>query len=214
MTASGILAFTDMNWITEKECRDFYCSIPLFNNASASTICHQDSHLWTIIQRRFDGSVNFKQNWTQYQRGFGSPDSEFWIGNENIHHLTNEGYTHLRIELMDHDCVWKHAEYSTFYIEGATSEYRLHVSGYSGNAGDSFLYHNDMLFSTFDNDNDRNPGYNCALGRMGGWWYNSCHRSNLNGEYGNTDNSNGINWYAWRGFYYSMKEVRMMIRKP
>lgn len=42
----------------------------------------------------------------------------------------------------------------------------------------------------------------------------SCHKSNLNGEYGNTDNSNGINWYHWKGFTYSMKEVRMMVLKP
>ncbi|XP_062574443.1 ficolin-2-like [Saccostrea cucullata] len=184
------------------------------NSSPVSTICHQDSYLWTIIQRRFDGSVNFKQNWTQYQRGFGSRDSEFWIGNQNIYYLTQEGYTHLRIELMDHNCVWKYAEYSNFYIDGENTEYRLHVSGYSGNAGDSFLYHNNMKFSTFDNDNDLNSWYNCALGRLGGWWYNSCHESNLNGEYGNTDNSNGINWYAWKGFEYSMTEVRMMVRQP
>lgn len=75
-------------------------------------------------------------------------------------------------------------------------------------------FHNGMFFSTFDRDNDVNNNYNCADGRLGGWWYNSCHKSNLNGEYGNTDYSNGINWYHWKGFYYSMKEVRMMARKP
>lgn len=75
-------------------------------------------------------------------------------------------------------------------------------------------FHNGMFFSTFDRDNDGNPYYNCAYFRLGGWWYNSCHKSNLNGEYGNTDNSNGINWYHWKGFTYSMKEVRMMVRKP
>lgn len=74
-------------------------------------------------------------------------------------------------------------------------------------------YHDGMLFSTYDNDND-NAGSNCGLKRRGGWWYNSCHKSNLNGEYGNTDDSNGINWYYWKGFTYSMKEVRMMVRKP
>lgn len=80
--------------------------------------------------------------------------------------------------------------------------------------GDSLLYHDNMLFSTYDADNDQNGFYNCALGRLGGWWYNSCHKSNLNGEYSNTDNSNGINWHAWMGFEYSMTEVRMMLRNP
>ncbi|XP_048755555.2 ficolin-2-like [Ostrea edulis] len=193
---------------------DYYCSVPVNNERNVSTLCHQDSYTWTIIQRRFDGSVNFKQNWATYETGFGSRDSEFWIGNENIHLLTTKGYTHLKIELMDHTCAWKHAEYNVFHLDDASQKYRLDVSGYSGNAGDSLLYHDNMLFSTYDADNDQNGFYNCALGRLGGWWYNSCHKSNLNGEYSNTDNSNGINWHAWMGFEYSMTEVRMMLRNP
>ena len=80
-------------------------------------------------------------------------------------------------------------------------------------AEDSMWYHDGMFFSTYDSDNDL-AGSNCGYKRRGGWWYNSCHKANLNGEYGNTDYSNGINWYYWKGFYYSMKEVRMMVRKP
>ena len=37
--------------------------------------------------------------------------------------------------MMDHDCVWKYAEYSMFYIEDASDKYELHIGGYSGNAG-------------------------------------------------------------------------------
>lgn len=77
---------------------------------------------------------------------------------------------------------------------------------------DSMLYHDEMFFSTFDKDND-NYTANCARLRRGGWWYKYCHKANLNGEYGNTEFSNGINWNSWRGFYYSMKEVRIMVRK-
>lgn len=57
------------------------------------------------------------------------------LGNRNIHELTNDSYTYLRIEMMDHNCVWKYAEYSTFYVESENWKYRLHVNGYSGNAG-------------------------------------------------------------------------------
>ncbi|XP_078321189.1 ficolin-1-like [Crassostrea virginica] len=167
-----------------------------------------------IIQRRLDGSVNFLRPWNDYKAGFGSSDSEFWIGNANIHALTSDGYTFLRIELMDHNGNWKYAEYGSFYIEDQNNNYKMHVSSYSGNAGDSFSYHDNMNFSTYDRDNDNSTGYNCASLRKGGWWYNECHKSNLNGQYANNRWSDGINWFAWMGFEYSLPEVRMMLRKP
>lgn len=33
-----------------------------------------------VIQQRFDGSVDFYRNWVDYKAGFGSIDSEFWLG--------------------------------------------------------------------------------------------------------------------------------------
>lgn len=79
--------------------------------------------------------------------------------------------------------------------------------------GDSLQYHSGMFFTTYDSDND-NSGSNCGSIRRGGWWYNACHWSNLNGEYGNTNHGEGINWHSWKGVFYSMKEVIMMVRKP
>ena len=58
-----------------------------------------------------------------------------YAGNSNLFHLTSNGYTHLRIELMDHNCQWRYAEYRLFYIQGETNNFRMHVSSYSGNAG-------------------------------------------------------------------------------
>jgi len=46
---------------------------------------------WTVIQRRLDGSVDFYRNWSDYRLGFGHLDGEFWLGNERIHQLTNQG---------------------------------------------------------------------------------------------------------------------------
>lgn len=56
-------------------------------------------------------------------------------------------------------------------------------------------------------------GGNCATTYHGAWWYNACHWANLNGEYGNTKFGEGVNWNSWNGVFYSMKEVRMMVRK-
>jgi len=58
-------------------------------------------------------------------------------------------------------------------------------------AGDSLSYHDDMAFSTEDMDNDLHMS-NCAEENGGGWWFNSCSSSNLNGVYQSTG------WYAQR----------------
>ena len=49
-------------------------------------------------------------------------------------------------------------------------------------SGDSLSYHDGMMFSTSDSDNDLDIR-NCASENKGGWWFNSCYSSNLNGLY-------------------------------
>ena len=111
-----------------------------------------------------------------------------------------------------------YASYSTFYIGGSTTDYTLHVSGYSGTAGDSLttihggvLYHNLMKFTTKDNDNDLYSSSNCAVSFTSAWWYRDCYYSNLNGYYG-VEDSRGIVWYSWKGWGYSLPYVEMKIR--
>ena len=72
-----------------------------------------------------------------------------------------------------------------------------------------------MPFTTRDQDNDNQGGYNCAINYKGAWWYKRCHRSNLNGLYlrGNHFTSaNGVNWKDWKGYKYSLKRTEMKIR--
>ena len=85
-------------------------------------------------------------------------------------------------------------------------------SVYLGIAGDSLGYHRGQAFTTKDRDNDNNSD-NCASHYKGGWWYNSCHQSNLNGLYlnGKTDSS-GMSWYHWKNSHYSVKRSEMKIR--
>lgn len=84
-----------------------------------------------------------------------------------------------------------------------------------GTAGDSLAWHNNMSFSTNDQDNDQYPGKSCAILFEGAWWYRDrqcCHKSNLNGRYLKGKHSSfatGVNWYQWKGYYYSAKRAEM-----
>lgn len=58
-------------------------------------------------------------------------------GNDLLHLLTSSGYTNLRVDLEDFGGVSVYAEYATFTVGDAASNYTMHCSGYSGNAGKS-----------------------------------------------------------------------------
>jgi hypothetical protein len=96
-------------------------------------------------------------------------------------------------------------------IKKMTADIRVLCS--SGTAGNSFTQHRNMAFSTKDRDND-NYGGNCAMMRKGGWWYMSCAYSNLNGLYhhGKSVKAEGVYWYTWKGFRYSVKKAEMKMR--
>jgi len=90
----------------------------------------------------------------------------------------------------------------------------------SGTAGDSltadWVSHNNLPFSTKDNDNDKRFYDNCAEHYHGAWWFNSCFESHLNGVYYHRGSHrdyfvrNGIQWNALHA-HASLKQVTMMI---
>ncbi|XP_049625581.1 fibrinogen gamma chain [Suncus etruscus] len=196
---------------------------------------------WTVLQKRLDGSVDFKKNWIQYKEGFGhlSPtgNTEFWLGNEKIHLISTQStmpYA-LRVQLEDWNGRVSTADYSTFKVGSEADKYRLtyayFIGGDAGDAFDGFDFgddpsdkfftsHNGMQFSTWDNDNDKFEG-NCAEQDGSGWWMNKCHAGHLNGIYypggtyskASTPNGydNGIIWATWKSRWYSMKKTTMKI---
>ena len=96
---------------------------------------------WTVFQRRMDGSVHFYRDWKSYKEGFGSLSGEFWLGNDNLHRLTNANDVMLRVDLEDFEGSITFAEYNTFKVAHEADYYRLTLEEYSGTAGDSFTYH-------------------------------------------------------------------------
>ena len=138
---------------------------------------------WTVFQRRFNGAVGFNCNWNNYVNGFGNPRGECWMGLDDIHCMTNilPG-TKLRVELGDWEGNSYYAEYSQFVVGDSSTNYRMSLSGYSGNAGDQLSYHSGRMFSTYDQDHDSHSGSNCAVSNRGGWWYGRCHNGVGNGD--------------------------------
>ncbi|XP_041090672.1 ficolin-1-B-like [Polyodon spathula] len=174
---------------------------------------HTDGGGWLVFQRRMDGSVDFFQDWNSYKRGFGYKQTEFWLGNENIHLLTTTGSHELRIDFEDFEHVKTFAKYESFQILGESENYKLLLGGFTGGtAGDSLTYHNNMPFSTKDHDL---TAHRCPDNYKGAWWYDDCHKSNLNGPYKNgphETHADGINWKSGKGYNYSYKYTDMKIR--
>ncbi|XP_063318858.1 tenascin-R isoform X1 [Pelmatolapia mariae] len=165
---------------------------------------------WIVFQRRQNGLTDFSRKWSDYRVGFGNLEDEFWLGLDNIQKIAAQGRYELRIDMRDgQESVY--ANYDKFSIGDARNLYKLRIGEYNGTAGDSLSYHQGRPFSTKDRDNDI-AVTNCALSYKGAWWYKNCHRANLNGKYGESRHSQGINWYHWKGHEFSIPFVEMKMR--
>eukprot|EP00058_Branchiostoma_floridae_P001867 XP_002587355.1 hypothetical protein BRAFLDRAFT_96226 [Branchiostoma floridae] len=174
---------------------------------------------WTVIQRRFEGRLNFNRRWADYKDGFGRVEGEHWLGLDKIHNLTSQNNYELYVELKDWEGNVAYARYTTFSIGDESTDYTLHIGGYSGDAGDSMEFSNGMKFSAIDRDNDGFSPLHCAEHHSSGWWYNRCTYSALNSpyyqpeDYHGTDTGYGVLWYYWKNdWYYSLKATKMMVR--
>ncbi|NXG78683.1 TENR protein, partial [Baryphthengus martii] len=165
---------------------------------------------WIVFQRRQNGLTDFFRKWTDYRVGFGNLEDEFWLGLDNIHKITSQGRYELRIDMRDGQEA-AYAYYDKFSIGDSRSLYKLRIGDYNGTSGDSLTYHQGRPFSTKDRDNDV-AVTNCAMSYKGAWWYKNCHRTNLNGKYGESRHSQGINWYHWKGHEFSIPFVEMKMR--
>eukprot|EP00794_Sanderia_malayensis_P017987 gene17987-19784_t len=88
-----------------------------------------------------------------------------------------------------------YAYYSTFEIGSESDGYRLKIGGYSGNAGDSLAYHNEMKFST----KDITIYGTCGVTYKSGWWFNACFYSNLNNIFPTSPTGTGTSQYiSWK----------------
>jgi len=177
---------------------------------------------WIIIHQHLGLTFNWNLSWADYKAGFGSIDADFWLGLEKVHLLTSSQPFRLRVEMQQKPTnLWYSAEYWSFQIgDELNDKYRLEVSGYSGDAGDSLMYegdwngngnfgayyHNGMKFTTHDQDNDDKASKNCAVARGGGWWYKNCYMACV------TCGSCCYGWWTLPNSKYHIVNSRMMIK--
>ncbi|XP_040895538.1 angiopoietin-related protein 3 [Toxotes jaculatrix] len=171
----------------------------------------------TVIQRRIDGSEDFDQTWEKYEKGFGDLEKDFWLGLKKIHSIAQQGVYILRIDLED----WKEekhwAEYH-FSLEGPSKDYSLHVSHFSSDLPDAMANSTGTRFSTKDRNHNNYRSPNCARSYTGGWWFNGCGETNLNGRYlwlrskGRSLKRKGLHWRPGTGPSYTLKMTKITMR--
>jgi len=202
-----------------------YTIQPDLNEESFDAYCDMtsDGGGWTVFQRRGvnpmlpkDQREDFYRGWADYEAGFGSVSSDYWLGLKRLASLTKGCNHELLVNMTAWDNVSEYARYGSFSISRREDSYRLKVGNYSGTASEALLHHNGMQFTTFDRQNDLNGKDNCAQVYKGAWWHRACYWSNLNGEYAG-DGAHGVmstrSGMEWGSRYrYSYMQTEMKIR--
>ena len=206
-----------------------YKTAPTDNKGEFTVFCDMTTSGggWTVIQRRENNATDFYRGWQEYKTGFGKLDGNFWLGLEKIHRITQIENHELLVTMVHPDGKTFTSKYDLFKVDSAATDYQLDLGEFikadKHDGGNSFSYHDNQKFSTFDRDNDKSLE-NCAEKHHGAWWYKSCHEVNLNGRYydGNYGNYNdgndplavrdGIVWVTNTGWWHSLKSVTMAIR--
>ncbi|XP_056001318.1 fibrinogen-like protein 1 [Ostrea edulis] len=175
-------------------------------------------HKWVVIQRRCFSDTDFYRDWSDYKHGFGNfkENHDFWIGNDNIHLLTTDGYSYLRIEMLKTDDEPLEADYERFMVEDEDNKYRINVTGFQGNhdcmTSSRWGWNlHGMVFSTFDEDHD-SAEHNCAASLRSGWWFKSCTCGNLNGLIGK-NKYDSMRWACSSSDFCQLKAARILLRR-
>ncbi|XP_041372488.1 uncharacterized protein LOC121385775 isoform X2 [Gigantopelta aegis] len=142
---------------------------------------------WLVIQRKSNGSTNFNKTWYEYRDGFGEIDSDYWLGNNDIHRITKQGQYELQIDLETNTAEKKHVMYDTFYVHSKYTYFTLNVIGFHGDIKDLLSPSDGKLFRTFDKMKIDNF---CDEPEVGAFWLSSCFSLNLS-------KGNKTTWPPW-----------------
>ncbi|KAH8399675.1 hypothetical protein KR215_001914, partial [Drosophila sulfurigaster] len=129
---------------------------------------------WIVIQQRVGGDEDFNRDWATYRKGFGSFESDFFLGLEKLHRITSLQRFELYIHLVDDNGNTYNARYDDFKISDEDNGYALSLGKFNGTTGDGMINTEKIKFTTLDHDNDKDYDQNCAVWNGSGWWYHNC----------------------------------------
>ncbi|GBN56269.1 Techylectin-5A [Araneus ventricosus] len=206
------------NGVTESGVQTVYPRSRILACKSIDVYCDMetDGGGWTVIQRRGqygNGEDYFAKRWQAYKEGFGNMKKEFWLGNDQIHAITNQGHYSVRMDMTDESGKKAFTHFENFWIENEEAKYKLHLTDGSGPGGDAISNHDGYAFYAVDQPNPAGPDKST---RSGGWWRNNRKTSSLNGlNLYKTDKvvtEDGINWGTFGGFKTSFQATEIKIR--
>ncbi|PIK55733.1 Ficolin-1 [Apostichopus japonicus] len=153
---------------------------------------------WTVFQRRVSGSQDFFLYWNDYKVGFGDLNENFWLGNEKIYSITNQGTYELRIDFIDANGRPLYAKYDNFRIRAETENYKLVIGNYAeGDAGDSLSFHNNGDFVARETSGTWD----------GPWWHRAdFYKCSLNGP---ITSYNSFYWQAIPSYHVHWTEMKV-----
>ncbi|XP_078667659.1 uncharacterized protein LOC144909506 [Branchiostoma floridae x Branchiostoma belcheri] len=210
-------------WLAGYKTSGVYTIKPWDGERPLKVLCDMDTAGggWTVLQRRFDGSVSFDKSWRDYRDGFGDVRGEFWLGLEAIHQIVSRETHDLRVKLGDWEGKEAFELYSQFSVSNESDGYRLGLREYSGTAGDGFGL--GQVYTMFDSPEtplDYHIGHTFKVSNTGQRWWFGNHGftlSNLNGVYMNATALNhkvatsiSVHWSPWT--VYNLKSACMMVR--
>ncbi|XP_013379370.1 fibrinogen-like protein A [Lingula anatina] len=137
---------------------------------------------WLVVLRRTDNQVDFHRTWNEYRDGFGDPRDQFWLGNEALYGLTNQGNYSMQIDMKSCDGNYYYVKWNLFRIGAEADRYAINaitVESYNTSTNSYLVENLGWQFGTYDND----IGNTCSALHGGGWWYNDCVRWHLTGTY-------------------------------
>ncbi|OCT60923.1 hypothetical protein XELAEV_18046947mg [Xenopus laevis] len=145
---------------------------------------------WTVLQKNTlhkDKILFGPPTWSMYKQGFGNLMSDHWLGNEMIYLLTRQNTFTVRFSVVDGHKNKHHADYSSPRLDSEANNYPLRLGDYSRDAGiltamNETGMHDNMMFSTYEKDNDQWKN-NRADEKGRGWWFDSCGSALLNNDH-------------------------------